>query len=193
MAVHGRDGACGYRRSGDGGTFAILVMVSIVVLPEGLFAEIFVGLIEHVVVDTDPSAVHVKFTSAGKVEFAGSVVKTSATFPGVPAVSCTAPGADCSRSKSTLVKENVASVAVPGAAAVTLYGPPAFLFAVKTADVATPLAFVVAVSTPPANVPLGPVSAGAVNVTVTPASAIPLLSFTVAFKVVPNAVPMIAR
>jgi hypothetical protein len=168
-------------------------MVSVAVLPEELFAEILAGLTEHVVVDLDPSAAQVKFTSAGKVEPVGVVVKISATFPGVPAASCTAPGADCARSKSTLVKENVASVAVPGAEAVTLYGPPAFLFAVKTADVATPLAFVVAVSIPLANVPLGPVSAGAVNVTVTPASAFPLLSFTVTFKVVPNAVPMIAR
>jgi hypothetical protein len=38
---------------------------------------------------------------------------------------------------------------------------------VNTADVATPLALVVAVFTPPANVPLAPV-VGAVNVTTTP-------------------------
>ena len=87
MAVHGRDGACGYRRSGDGGRFAVLVMVSVAVLPEELFAEIFAGINEHVVVDTDPSAAQVKFTSAGKVEPVGVVVKISATFPGVPAVS----------------------------------------------------------------------------------------------------------
>jgi hypothetical protein len=41
------------------------------------------------------------------------------------------------------------------------------LLAVKIAEVATPLALVVAVLTPPANVPLAPVD-GAVKVTTTP-------------------------
>jgi len=53
--------------------------------------------------------------------------------------------------------------------------------AVKAAEVATPLALVVAVFTPPANVPLAPL-AGAVNVTVTPLTPLPPLSFTVATK-----------
>ena len=66
------------------------------------------------------------------------------------------------------------------------------LFAVKTAEVATPLAFVVAVLTPPANVPLAPVCAGAVNVTVTPLTGLLLASLTVAFNVVPNAVFTVA-
>ena len=66
------------------------------------------------------------------------------------------------------------------------------LFAVKMADVATPLPFVEAVFTPPANVPLAPVCAGAVNVTVTPASRFPPISFTVAFKVAPKGVPTVA-
>jgi hypothetical protein len=60
-------------------------------------------------------------------------------------------------------------------------------FAVNTADVATPLLLVVAVFTPPANVPLAPV-AGAVNVTVTPDTGLPPLSFTVATSGAPNAV-----
>src|SRR5579864_4318374 len=52
------------------------------------------------------------------------------------------------------------------------------LLAVNVAEVATPLAFVVAVFTPPANVPLAPVCAGAVNVTVIPETRLPPLSLT---------------
>ncbi len=63
--------------------------------------------------------------------------------------------------------------------------------AVNTADVATPLAFVVAVLTPPANIPLAPL-AGGVNVTTTPLTALPPLSFTVATKGAANAVLMAA-
>ena len=66
------------------------------------------------------------------------------------------------------------------------------LLAVKIAEVATPLAFVTAVFTPPANVPLAPVCAGAVNVTVTPESGLLLASFTVACSAVANAVPIVA-
>jgi hypothetical protein len=65
------------------------------------------------------------------------------------------------------------------------------LFALNTADVATPLAFVVAVFTPPANVPLGPFCAGAVNVTTIPGNGFPALSFTVAFKVDAKETPVI--
>jgi hypothetical protein len=64
------------------------------------------------------------------------------------------------------------------------------LFALNTADVATPLAFVVAVVTPPANVPLADVWAGAVNVTTIPGRGFPALSFTVAFKVDAKAAPV---
>jgi hypothetical protein len=53
--------------------------------------------------------------------------------------------------------------------------------AVKVGAVATPLALVVAVFTPPANVPLAPLD-GAVNVTVTPDTPFPPLSFTVAVR-----------
>src|ERR1700693_3944545 len=66
------------------------------------------------------------------------------------------------------------------------------LLAVNTADVATPLAFVTAVFTPPANVPLAPVCAGAVNVTVTPETGLLLASFTVACSAVVNAVAIVA-
>jgi hypothetical protein len=50
---------------------------------------------------------------------------------------------------------------------------PGVVFAVNTGEVATPLALVVAVLTPPANVPLAPVCAGAVKVTVTPLVGVP--------------------
>src|ERR1700688_4315535 len=66
------------------------------------------------------------------------------------------------------------------------------LLAVKTVEVATPLAFVTAVFTPPANVPLAPVCAGAVNVTVTPLTGLLPASFTVACSAVVNAVPIVA-
>jgi hypothetical protein len=61
------------------------------------------------------------------------------------------------------------------------------LLAVKIAAVATPEAFVVAVFTPPAKVPLAPL-AGAANVTVTPLTGLLEASFTVACKFVANAV-----
>jgi hypothetical protein len=60
-------------------------------------------------------------------------------------------------------------------------------FAVNAGDVATPWAFVRAVSTPPANVPLAPVP-GAANVTVTPLTALPPASLTVATSGAANAV-----
>ena len=62
--------------------------------------------------------------------------------------------------------------------------------AVNTVDVATPLAFVVAVLLP-AKLPLAPL-AGAVNVTVTPCTGLPPLSFTVATSAAANAVLMAA-
>jgi hypothetical protein len=62
---------------------------------------------------------------------------------------------------------------------------------VKTAAVATPDAFVVAVFTPPANVPLAPLP-GAVNVTVTPLTGLLKESLTVACSWVVNAVLTVA-
>src|SRR6266446_3436624 len=66
------------------------------------------------------------------------------------------------------------------------------VFAENIAEVATPLAFVTAVFVPPTNVPLAPVCAGAVNVTVTPETGLLPESFTVACNVVVNAVPIAA-
>ena len=68
----------------------------------------------------------------------------------------------------------------PTALATTLQGP-AVEFAVKTADVATPLPLVVAVFTPPANAPLAP-AAGGVNVTSTPLTGLFPASVTVATR-----------
>jgi len=59
--------------------------------------------------------------------------------------------------------------------------------AVKAADVATPLAFVVAVFTPLANVPLAPLP-GAVNVTTTPLTGLFPASVTVATNGAANVV-----
>src|ERR1700688_383135 len=64
--------------------------------------------------------------------------------------------------------------------------------AVNTAEVATPLAFVTAVLTPPANVPLAPVCAGAVNVTVTPETGLLLEFFTVVCSVLVTVVQSVA-
>ncbi len=63
--------------------------------------------------------------------------------------------------------------------------------AVKAADVATPLAFVVAVFTPPANVPLAPL-AGGVNVTTTPLTGLLEGSLTVTCSCNVNAVLTVA-
>jgi hypothetical protein len=98
---------------------------------------------------------------------------------GVPAVAVILPAPP-----DVFVRLYVA-VPVPGVVAVTLYEP-AVLFAVNTAAVATPLVFVVAVFTPPANVPLAP-DPGAVNVTTTPPTGLPKASVTVASRFVANA------
>jgi len=79
----------------------------------------------------------------------------------------------------------------PVALATTLYGPPEVAFAVNVAEVANPLAFVVAVFTPPAKVPLAPL-VGGVKVTVTPLTGLFPASVTVATKAAPNAVLTVA-
>src|SRR5438093_11277251 len=104
---------------------------------------------------------------------------------GVPVVRVMVAGAP-----ARLVTEKFAEVA-PVALATTLYGPPAVAFAVNTADVATPLVFVVAVFTPPAKVPLAPLP-GAVNVTVTLPTGLFPASRTVACSGVANAVLTVA-
>src|SRR5579863_9546531 len=87
-----------------------------------------------------------------------------------------------------LVSEKLTGVS-PAALAITLYGPPAWVFALKTVAVSTPLEFVVAcvVFVPLANVPLTPVD-GAVKVTATPCTGLLSMSSTVTLNSVPNAV-----
>jgi hypothetical protein len=106
-------------------------------------------------------------------------------FCGVPLVAATFAAAP-----ALFVREKFADVA-PVALATTLYGPPAVTFAVNVAEVATPLAFVVAVFTPPANVPLAPL-AGGVNVTKTPLTGLLPASVTVATRGAANAVLIVA-
>ncbi len=104
-----------------------------------------------------------------------------AALCGVPAVAVMLAGAP-----ARLVNEKFADVA-PVALATTLYGPPTVAFAVNVAEVATPLALLVAVFTPPAKVPLAPLP-GAVNVTNTPLTGLFPASVTVATKGAANAV-----
>ena len=120
MAAQGRYGVRGSCRLGGGGKFARVVIASVVILPEGLFAKIFTGLSAHVVVDINAGAAHVKFTSAGNGDPVGVVVNINVTFADVPAVICTAPGTDCAILKSTLVRENVAEAVLPVTDAITL-------------------------------------------------------------------------
>jgi len=82
-------------------------------------------------------------------------------------------------------------LAEPGADALTEYAP-AFVFAVKAVEVATPLEFVASVSEamPLAKVPLAP-DPGAVNVTITPLVGVPPV-VTVATSVAANAAPTVA-
>ena len=108
-----------------------------------------------------------------------------AALCGVPLVAATFAAAPV-----LFVSEKFADVA-PVALATTLYGPPAVLFAVNVAEVATPLPLVVAVFAPPAKVPLAPL-AGGVKVTTTPFTGFPPLSVTSAASGEPNAVLMVA-
>jgi hypothetical protein len=89
------------------------------------------------------------------------------------------------------VKANVADGVTPDTAAVTLYEP-TLLFAVNVVEVATPEALEVVTKVgDPLKAPPGP-ELGAVNVTVTPDTAFPNASFTVATKGDVNAVLIFA-
>lgn len=92
------------------------------------------------------------------------------------------------------VRLKLAGDETPAVEAVTVYAPVVVL-AVKTWEVAAPLEFVVSVSVAAtgfvAKVPLAPVD-GAVNVTETPLTGLPLPSVTVATRGLPNATPTTA-
>lgn len=168
--------------------------VKVVTIPEGLFTEIFAGLSAQVEFGTEVGTTHFRFTSDGKVEPDGVVVKVSPMLAGIPGVSCTVPGTDSAIVKSTLVIENVAADPVPAIDAVTLYGPPVMPFAVNAGAVATPLASVVTVedAPPPVKAPLAPFD-GAVNLTLTPGTGWPLASVTVASRAAGSGVSTIER
>ena len=89
-----------------------------------------------------------------------------------------------------LVSEKMAEVETPETEAVTVKAP-AVLLAVKTAAVAIPDELVVAVVTPPANVPPAPLP-GAAKVTITPFTGLLPASFTVTWNCVVNAVLTVA-
>jgi hypothetical protein len=88
------------------------------------------------------------------------------------------------------VRVKVAGVPPPARLAVTVKTP-AVLLAVNTGAVATPLLFVIAVFTPPANVPLAP-DPGAAKVTFTPLTGLSLAFFTVPCSWTAYAAPMTA-
>jgi hypothetical protein len=118
--AHGRFGMCGSCRRGADESFAVLLIVSIMALPETVPAENFAGVTVHTVFVCGACGAQLKLTSAGKFELAGVVVNRSATFAGDPAVTDTAPESDGAIVKSTFVRENVAKVGAPVTAAVTL-------------------------------------------------------------------------
>jgi hypothetical protein len=73
------------------------------------------------------------------------------------------------------VSANDAEPDTPETVALTLYGPPETLLAVKMPEEATPDALVemVMLMSPFENVPLAPLEGGAVNVTATPLTRLP--------------------
>jgi len=85
-----------------------------------------------------------------------------------------------------LVRVNTAGADTPLTLAVTWYEP-GVVFAVKTAAVAMPLEFVVAVVTPPAKVPVAP-EVGAAKVTVIPLTGLLPLSLTITWRFGENTV-----
>ena len=101
--------------------------------------------------------------------------------------------ATCAGALAVFVSEKSAGAEIPETEAVTEYGPPAVVFALKADAVAIPEVLVVAVvvAVELAKVPEAPV-AGAVNVTVTPGTGFPEPSFTSAAICVAKAVPTVA-
>jgi len=92
-----------------------------VVLPDGITSLIAEGLNEHVVLVSDAGTPQTEVTLklTGRVEFAGTVPKSSLTTAGTPRVICTVPGLSVATLKSMLVSRNVAVPGTPGALAVT--------------------------------------------------------------------------
>jgi len=98
----------------------IVLIVSIVLLPDGLPAVILAGLSEHVVPVSPDGTAQLKFTSAGMGIFDGFVTTPTATVAGTPRVICTVPGVTIARLKSALVVGLAVNVATAGAALLPL-------------------------------------------------------------------------
>jgi hypothetical protein len=137
-------------------------------------------------------AVNVTFTVLTRLPLASFTVAWSAVAKAVPVVAlCGVPpvAAMLAGGPGLLVKLKLAGAATPVTLAATVY-PPAMALAVNAGAVATPLLLVgaVAVSEVP-NLPLAPLL-GAVKITFTAFSGLPLASVTVAWRAVANAVFM---
>jgi hypothetical protein len=143
----------------------------------------------------EPGAVNVTFTPDTGLLPASFTITASALAKAVfTAVDCgvvPAFGVIEVAAPVVLVSAKLTAVRL-GAAAVTVYGPPAVALAVNGADatpealVATTMAAVLLLNTPEAPAP------GAVNVTFTPDTGLLLASFTVTASAAANAVEMVA-
>src|SRR5947207_2167653 len=141
-----------------------------------------------------PGAPNVTVTPATGLPPASFTVATSGAANAVLIVApCGVPlvAVMLAAAPAVFVSEKFAGVATPASLADTVYGPPATLFFPTRPSSDLPLPLVVAVFTPPAKLPLGPVP-GAVNVTVTLATGLPPASFTVATSGAANAVLIVA-
>jgi len=98
----------------------IVLIVSIVLLPDGLPAVILAGLSEQVVPVSPDGTAQPKVTSTGMGIFDGFVTTPTATVVGTPRVICTVPGVTIARLKSALVVGLAVKVATAGAALLPL-------------------------------------------------------------------------
>ena len=94
----------------------IVLIVTIVLLPDGLPAVILAGLSEHVVPVSPDGTAQPKLTSTGMGIFDGFVTTPTATVVGTPRVICTVPGVTIARLKSALIVGLAVKVATAGAA-----------------------------------------------------------------------------
>jgi hypothetical protein len=94
----------------------MVLIVSVVLLPDGLPAVILVGLSEHVVPISPDGTEQPKLTSVGMGIFDGFVNTPTATVTGTPRVICTVLGVTIARLKSALIIGLAVKVATAGAA-----------------------------------------------------------------------------
>lgn len=119
-AVHGRylgRGAPGPRGSRFEVVPRVVLIVSVVALPDGLPAIIVAGPIEQVVAASPSGTAQPKLTSMGIGIFDGFVTTSSMTVAATPRVICTVPGVTMATLISTLAMTGLtANVATAGAA-----------------------------------------------------------------------------